>query len=162
MIEKNEPPRVREENHAKRVAAMQASLTGLSVAMNAGPENVSGPSKGIMPTARRASSSDLSKTSSHYAEKLPTYKEALAAANRAANQPSTGKDLSNAFTFLVKDPGFETPTILDLSPRQSTGAGPSGEYLLGRDGRVWHHILAEASPSQISSSRRSLSPRFVA
>ena len=88
----DEKQRVREQDHAKRVAAMQSSLTGVPVAMTAGPEN------GIIPTARRASS-DLSKTSPHYAEKLPTYKEALAAASRAADQPSTGKDLSSAFTL---------------------------------------------------------------
>jgi hypothetical protein len=93
---KDDKQRVSEQDHAKRVAAMQESLTGVPVvAMTVGPEDGLQPSKGILPTARRASS-DLSKTSPHYAEKLPTYKEALAAASRAANQQSTGKDLSTA------------------------------------------------------------------
>ena len=97
--EKNKSARVREQDHAKRVAAMQASVNGAPVVtMTAGPDNGLQPSKDFMPTARRASS-DLSKTSPHYAEKLPTYKEALAAASSAANQPSTGKDLSNALTL---------------------------------------------------------------
>ena len=89
----DEKQREREQDHAKRVEAMQASLTGVPVAMTAGPEN------GIMPTTAARASSDLSKTSPHHAEKLPTYKEALAAASRAANQQSTGKDLSNVFTL---------------------------------------------------------------